>query len=271
MKEKPVIGILGCGWLGLPLAKELLQLGYGVKGTTTQKSKINKLRDIGISAHIVKLAEDSIIGEVDEFLQDINCLIIDVPPGLRKNPNSSFVLKLRLLIPLLKQAHLKRIFFVSSTSVFLDTSPLSSYTETSIPNATSRNGLELIRAEELLLGQTAFDTKIIRFGGLIGPDRHPIHFLAGRKDLKNGQAPVNLIHQQDCIRLLIACLEKQVEAQIFHGVYPSHPSKELYYNAKANELRLTSPRFSSSAVSAGKYVSSEETRRILEIDFLQQP
>ncbi len=271
MKEKPVIGILGCGWLGLPLAKELLRLGYRVKGTTTRKSKINKLRDIGISAHVVKLTEDSIIGEVDEFLQDINCLIIDVPPGLRKNPNSSFVSKLRLLIPMLKQAHLKRIFFVSSISVFLDTSPPSSYTETSIPNATSRNGLELIRAEELLLGQTAFDTKIIRFGGLIGPDRHPIHFLAGRKDLLNGQAPVNLIQQQDCIRLLIACLEKQVEPQIFHGVFPSHPSKEQYYKAKAKELNLTPPLYYSEEIAAGKIVSSKETRRILEVEFLEQP
>lgn len=32
----PTVSILGCGWLGLPLAEQLLAEGYSVKGSTTR-------------------------------------------------------------------------------------------------------------------------------------------------------------------------------------------------------------------------------------------
>jgi len=44
------IGIIGCGWLGLALAKKFVEKGYSVHGSTTTKSKIevlNKLRSKG--------------------------------------------------------------------------------------------------------------------------------------------------------------------------------------------------------------------------------
>ena len=34
------IGIIGCGWLGLPLAKEFISNNYKVKGSTTTKEKL---------------------------------------------------------------------------------------------------------------------------------------------------------------------------------------------------------------------------------------
>ncbi|MDC1274067.1 SDR family NAD(P)-dependent oxidoreductase, partial [Flavobacteriaceae bacterium] len=37
------IGIIGCGWLGLPLAKSLISNNYKVKGSTTRKNKLTVL------------------------------------------------------------------------------------------------------------------------------------------------------------------------------------------------------------------------------------
>ena len=37
------IGIIGCGWLGLPLAKEFISNNYKVKGSTTTKEKLETL------------------------------------------------------------------------------------------------------------------------------------------------------------------------------------------------------------------------------------
>ena len=39
-EEREKISILGCGWLGLPLAKSLLAKGYKIKGSTTSESKL---------------------------------------------------------------------------------------------------------------------------------------------------------------------------------------------------------------------------------------
>ena len=38
------IGIIGCGWLGLPLAKEFVSNNYKVKGSTTTKEKLEILK-----------------------------------------------------------------------------------------------------------------------------------------------------------------------------------------------------------------------------------
>ena len=42
------VSILGCGWLGLPLAKALIGEGYTVKGSTTTPAKLNLLKEEGV-------------------------------------------------------------------------------------------------------------------------------------------------------------------------------------------------------------------------------
>ena len=43
------ISFLGCGKLGLPVALHFLDQGYLVKGSTTQESKTEKLKNFGTS------------------------------------------------------------------------------------------------------------------------------------------------------------------------------------------------------------------------------
>ena len=64
------ISILGCGWLGLPLAKSLLSKSYEVKGSTTSESKIDLLKNAGISPFQIQLEENQIIGTIEEFLNE---------------------------------------------------------------------------------------------------------------------------------------------------------------------------------------------------------
>ena len=42
-KKKRKIAVLGCGWLGLPLAKKLHSIGHTIKGSTTTKEKLLRL------------------------------------------------------------------------------------------------------------------------------------------------------------------------------------------------------------------------------------
>ena len=70
------IGVLGCGWLGLPLAVELIERGYNVRGSTTSRSKIHELEEKGIKSFYIRLNTDSIVGPIDEFLVGLDILII---------------------------------------------------------------------------------------------------------------------------------------------------------------------------------------------------
>ena len=62
------ISILGCGWLGLPLAKSLLQNGFSIKGSTTSLKKIFPLQSAGITPFLVRLEEHQISESIADFL-----------------------------------------------------------------------------------------------------------------------------------------------------------------------------------------------------------
>jgi 3-hydroxyisobutyrate dehydrogenase-like beta-hydroxyacid dehydrogenase len=49
------ISILGCGWLGFPLAISLVQKGYVVKGSTTSLEKQDLFLKNGILPYAIQL------------------------------------------------------------------------------------------------------------------------------------------------------------------------------------------------------------------------
>jgi nucleoside-diphosphate-sugar epimerase len=267
------ICILGCGWLGLPLAKSLLDKGFLVKGSTTSIEKITLLESNGIHAFQITLSENEIQGDLQSFLKNSEILIIDIPPKLRENSNENFVSKIQNLIPFIENSKIEKIIFISSTSVYADeTSTTLSVTELTKPQPETESGKQLLKAENLLLRSTNFKTTVIRFGGLIGENRHPIHFLAGRKNIENPDAPINLIHQLDCIGIIEEILrqaqnDKLGFGEIFNAVAPFHPTRKTYYSEKALELNLLLPEFDESKPSVGKIISSEKVETVLGYHF----
>lgn len=274
------ISILGCGWLGFPLAKSLLKKGFSVKGSTTSLEKISILNQAGIDAFQIEITENKIIGNFDQFLENSKLLIIDIPPKLRGSFRENFVKKIKNLIPFIEKSSVDKVIFISSTSVYED-QPWSDenpiiYDENRLPNAQSESGKQLFESEKLLLTNASFETTVIRFGGLIGENRHPIHFLAGRKNIENPDSPINLIHQEDCIRIIEAIIKKglrqaQLKTGTFNAVAPFHPSRKDYYTQKAIELNLALPEFDQSKPSVGKLISSENVETILGYAFQKQP
>jgi 3-hydroxyisobutyrate dehydrogenase-like beta-hydroxyacid dehydrogenase len=73
------INILGCGWLGLPLAKSLLEKGFLINGSTTSFDKISVLQNAGITAFQINLLEKKVEGKIEVFLENSEILIIDIP------------------------------------------------------------------------------------------------------------------------------------------------------------------------------------------------
>ena len=264
------ISILGCGWLGLPLAKSLLEKGFSVKGSTTSLEKISDLKNSGMEAFQIEILETEIKGEINSFLENSQILIIDIPPKLRNVSSENFVQKIKNLIPLIEQANVEKVIFISSTAVYADADSIVS--EDTKPQPETESGKQLLEAEQLLQNNKNFQTTVLRFGGLIGDDRHPIHFLAGRKNLENPEAPINLIHQTDCIGIIEKILlsvqdDNLVWGETFNTVAPFHPTRKEYYTKKAIDLNMQIPEFDQSKPSIGKLISSEKLERVLQYDF----
>ena len=68
------IGIIGCGWLGLNLAKVLIKKKFEVIATKTSEKGILKLNKFKIKGIIFKIDNGKIIGEID-FFKKIDQLI----------------------------------------------------------------------------------------------------------------------------------------------------------------------------------------------------
>ena len=263
------ISILGCGWLGLPLANFLIKSGFVVKGSTTNLDKISILENNKIQAFQIELSEIEIKGEIDSFLKNSEILIIDIPPKLRGVSSENFVKKIQNLIPFIEKAKIEKVIFISSTSVYSDKNKI--ITEQTKPNPETESGKQLLETETILQSNTNFKTTVIRFGGLIGEDRHPIHFLTGRKNIENPEAPINLIHQKDCIGIIKAVIEQNCFGETFNAVAPFHPSRKEYYTQKALELGLPLPEFVNSKIAFGKIILSEKVEKVLDYHFQELP
>lgn len=262
------ITILGCGWLGLPLAKSLIEKGYIVKGSTTSTEKIPVLKEVGINAFQIEISEAGISGDMISFLKNSEILIIDIPPKLRGNSNESFFKKVQNLIPFIEKSTVEKVVFISSTSVFADDN--SVVTQDTKPHPETESGKQLLASENLLQDSTKFSSSIIRFGGLIGENRHPVYQLAGKQNIANPDAPVNLIHQADCIGIIEKIIELESWNQTFNAAAPFHPTRKEYYTQKALALGLPLPEFTESPISIGKNIQADKVESELKYRF-QKP
>jgi len=260
--------ILGCGWLGLPLAKSLLEKGYSVKGSTTSLEKISILENNGIQGFQISLHENKIEGNVPSFLENCDILIIDIPPKLRGNSKENFVAKIQNLIPFIEDANMEKVLFVSSTSVYAEDNAM--VTEATKPQPDTEGGKQLLETELLLQNNKNFRTTVVRFGGLIGENRHPIYFLAGRQNIENPDSAINQIHQIDCIGIIESILFQNCFGEIFNAVAPFHPTRKEYYTQKAMEFGLPLPHFDETKPSVGKTISSNKITEVLHYTF-QKP
>ncbi len=235
--DKLKIGIIGTGWLGLPLAKNLRIQGHTVIGTTTSSSKLALLKKEGIQPLIFNI-ENPIL---DQQLQDIDLLLYLVPPGMRHKGIEYFISNikgfLKSSIPL--GSNLKTIY-ISSTGVYPN--QLGIQTENTTIRPDSPTSSALLQAEQLFQNQLT-NTSIIRMGGLFGPRRHPAKFFKDVPVLQNPNAPVNMIHQKDCIGLIEAVIEQKMYGKIINGVAPIAPTRKEFYTEAFKSLHLKQPSF----------------------------
>ena len=251
---------MGCGWLGLPLAQSLIVDGYVVHGTTTSEYKLGMLRKEGIAPFLISLTEDSIVGGISGFLVDAEVLIINIPPKLRGGNKENYVKKIQLLLESVKAFKTKKVIFVSSTSVYGNIE--GEVMEETMPQPNTESGKQLLASENLFENTPELRTTIIRFGGLIGPDRHPVTMLSGRKALNNGNHPVNLIHLNDCISIISSVIKQNWWGEIFNAVNPFHPPKKEYYSQEAVKRGLEIPEYSHTSPHSGKKIDS---RRLIHV------
>lgn len=256
------LSVLGCGWLGVPLAQHFISQGFELKGSSTSPEKLNSLREQGIRPYQIVLTETA--AEIDDpGFFDTDILIISLPPRRIDAISRIYPSQVSQLVPFILNAGIQKVIFISSTSVYPEN--LQVATEDGIPVPEKESGLACLLAEQVLTKQTGFDTTVLRFGGLIGADRNPARFLM-KSNRVFANVPVNLIHLDDCIGIISELIRQEIWGETFNACSPEHPYKKDFYGKAAQLSELPAPSFSDEP-GEFKYVDSSKLIRVLNYTF----
>lgn len=261
------ISILGCGWLGLPLARNLLKKNHLVKGSTTTSSKLSTLEEEGIEPYLITFNPELEGNNCSSFWNS-DVLVLNIPPGRsRENTIEFHTAQIQSVIDHIRVSTIGRVIFISSTSVYPESPGVVKESDTVAGKAARDSGNALLQAEAKLKENKEFDTTIIRFGGLYGYDRHPVKYLAGKQNLEKAKAPVNLIHRDDCIQITDQIIEEEITGEIFNAVSDGHPPRKMYYRAAAKAMGLEPPTFKKDTEKNYKVVSNRKLKEKLGYHF----
>lgn len=248
------ISIIGLGWLGEPLAAQLQQKGYTVKGSTTSEDKLTRLQEKGIHTRLLKFNPHP-QGEGFQDLFDTDILFVNIPPRSRSLPETFHPEQIKFVKAMAEQAGVKKVIYVSSTSVYPDQNQTAH--EEDLLSLENTGNKSLLNAENILRSGKSFDLTIIRFGGLLGVDRIPGRYFSGKENVQ-GDTPVNYIHQEDAVALASWVIEKSYWNEVFNGVAPEHPLRRDIYEKNAKDLGFSPPKSYSTEDAAFKIISPEK-------------
>jgi nucleoside-diphosphate-sugar epimerase len=234
------IAVFGCGWLGFPLATSLIDKSYLVNGSTTSLDKMSTLVLSGIASFLIQLGDDFSGDDIQLFL-NADLLIINIPPGRRTEEADDYENKMLILAEEVKKSTIKKVIFISSTSVYPDINDLVD--ETYDKMSESASAKRMLAAEQIIKSIPKIQSTIIRMAGLIGPNRHPGRFFSGKSNIPSGLSPVNLIHLEDCIGVIIFVIENNLWNQTFNAAAPSHPLKTDFYDLASQKYNGKSATF----------------------------
>lgn len=231
------------------MAVRLLKQGFTVKGSTTSDAKLSEFQELGITPFLISL--DYLTHNISEFL-DSEILIVALP--------SKDIEGFKNVICHIEKSAVKKVIFISSTSVYGNSEEVVTETSETLPSA-------LTTIEMLFKNSTYFETTIIRFAGLFGYNRKPGNFFKDGRKIPNPEGFVNMIHQDDCIQLIEKVIEKNACNQIFNGCADTHPTRKEFYTKCTLDIGFNLPEFEEVGQISQKVISNKKSKEYLDFKY----
>lgn len=186
--------IAGCGDVGCLLGTELTQQGHKVFGLR---------RNIDALPDFIHPIEANLTGTIQDLPEQIDYVFYMASAGKYKDSAyyQAYVSGLKNLLHALQGQAIKRLFFISSSSVFgqHDGELVS---ESSPTHDTSFSTKRILEGEAVAL-ESEYPATVVRFGGIYGPGRtHLIDLMRAGKAHCMEDAWSNRIHSSDCAGIL---------------------------------------------------------------------
>ena len=253
------IFILGAGFIGKPLAISLKQGSYNVSVSIRNPENNASFEEQEITVHNFQVGDDDA-----SIFSEMQTLVLAYPIGSRKITPGDHLKQAQWIAEHFPKNQLKQVILTSSTSVYPD--GMGEVDENCAARPTD-HGLIQLEYEEALRGFYGAKLVVLRLAGLIGKNRHPGRFLAGRKELPFGSSPINMVHQGDVVRFIVELITRQITVPIINLCHDEHPPKQIYYRAASKALNLEPPTFSSEIQQKPKVVSNALSRSLFGFEY----
>ena len=237
--------IVGCGYVGLPLGKELVRQGHEVFGLRRSALAEAELKAAGIIPLHADITQPETLAKLPrDFDWVVNCTASG--GGGADDYRKIYLEGNRNLISWLADAPPKKFVFTSSTSVYGQNDG-SVVTEKSPVEPEADTAQVLVEAEKLLLAEVAerqFPAIVLRVAGIYGPGRgHWFkQFLRGEARIEgDGARWLNMIHREDLIGIIIAALRDATLGEIFNAADCEPVSQLKFFEWLAAELKRPLP------------------------------
>jgi nucleoside-diphosphate-sugar epimerase len=238
--------VVGCGYVGLPLGRELVRLGHAVFGLRRHASGEDELKTAGIQPLIADITRPETLAKLPrEFDWVVNC--VASRGGSAEDYRRIYLQGTRHLIEWLAAGPPQKLVYTSSTSVYGQTDG-SWVNETSPTEPLVDTAKVLLETEELLLGQSdsrvhsphqKLPAVVLRVAGIYGPDRG--HWF--KQFLKNeariegeGKRFLNMIHRDDAVGCILAALKDGRPEEIYNAVDDEPVSQMDFFQWLAEDL-----------------------------------
>ncbi|MES0490827.1 MAG: hypothetical protein ABUK01_12600 [Leptospirales bacterium] len=228
-------------------------MGHIVKASTTSTNRLPKLTSIKAEPFLLDI--EKLPENIQTFLH-ADILIVNIPS---KNPEA-----FRGLLKEIEKSEIESVLFVSSTSVYENKNKTIS--ESDGEESTTS---PLFTIENVFRNCDKIKTTIVRFGGLIGYNRNPGMFFSKGKLIRNPDSNVNLIHRDDCIKILAQIVEQEVWDEVFNCCADTHPTKREFYTQAAASTGNSVPEFAVSDTKSFKIISNHKVKQVLNYEFLE--
>ena len=248
------ISILGCGWLGSKLI-EYLGDKAKVLGTGRSEKSINRIKTAGGVSIEYDLNTDG--PALPKQLYDSKVLMIALPPS-----KVDFEAFEECLDEITEDAF-EQVILISSTGIYKDCN--QRVTESSKEIKTEGSLFAIERACQLKFKKSL---TILRMGGLIGPGRNPANFLHSERIQNNPRGKVNLVHSDDCVKVIAKVIDLELTNKRYNVVMDDHPSKKEFYSTVAFLSGKREPRFDPNGRRYFKIVSNEKVKKDLDFQFM---
>ncbi len=269
--------IVGCGYVGFPLAVQLAQQGHEVFGLRRSATTDNALRNAGvIPLHADLTRPETLASLPGDFDWVLNCVASG--GGGVAEYRQLYLSGMKHLVSWLAAKGVRsRVVYTSSTGVYGQNDG-SLVDETSATEPATETAQVLVEAEKVLLAagrEQGFAAMVLRAAGIYGPERAYLlkQFLRGEARIEGeGMRTLNMIHRDDLISSIVTALERGHGGEIYNVVDDEPVAQVKFYEWLADKLgQPLPPRVVEEAAAprkrglTNKRVSNRKLRRELQV------